>query len=586
MKNIFKLSAASLMQTMKTGTAMCLMLAAVFTTASCSDDNDEGGNTPREYTISAPAPANGDITITVDGQPATKAGRGETVTLTAAADPDYEFVQWVVTSGGVSLSPNAQATTVTFTMPAANVAVRAEFRAEGGGDPPQGQVLDLGDGSDEFEITEDMTLEYPNTYILKGFVYVTDGATLTIEPGVVIRGDKATTATLIIEPGADIMAEGTEELPIVFTSNQAKGQRKNGDWGGLIICGLAPHNLGTATIEGGPRTVHGGNNPADNSGVLSYVRIEFAGQLLDEAINNSEINGLTLGSVGSGTRIDHIQVSYSGDDSFEWFGGSANAKYLVAYSGIDDDFDTDNGFDGKIQYALSVRNPQIADQSASNGFESDNNSGSSDTPGNFTTCTFANVSLFGPVANPASYTEQGATLGISSGANMARFQAGLHLRRNTKLNIYNSVVAAFPIGVIIEGATTQASAIAGELAVKNCVMAGMVQDFQDAQYWTDGTIYNPTPGTFTSDYFNAPANANRKYETVAELGLSVTPGVASPLAFPTVGSPLLTGAAWTDAAVATGFDKVTYIGAFGPTETATDNWTSGWCNFDPQNTDY
>ena len=131
-----------------------------------------------------------------------------------------------------------------------------------------GEEFVLGDGSkDNFEITENTTLTYPNTYTLKGFVYVPDGVTLTIEPGVVIKGDKATQGTLIVERGGKIMAQGTADRPIVFTSSQAPGQRKPGDWGGIILLGKAPNNLGEQTIEGGVRSKHGGNDPADNSGV-------------------------------------------------------------------------------------------------------------------------------------------------------------------------------------------------------------------------------------------------------------------------------------------------------------------------------
>ena len=148
----------------------------------------------------------------------------------------------------------------------------------GGENPPQGETFELGDGSkDNFEIASDMTLTYPNVYTLKGFVYVPDGVTLTIEPGVVIKGDKATQGTLIIERGGKIMAQGTPERPIVFTSAQAPGSRKPGDWGGIILLGKAPNNLGEQTIDGGVRSKHGGNDPADNSGVLSYVRVEFPG---------------------------------------------------------------------------------------------------------------------------------------------------------------------------------------------------------------------------------------------------------------------------------------------------------------------
>ncbi|MDR0811677.1 MAG: hypothetical protein LBN23_05335 [Paludibacter sp.] len=450
--------------------------------------------------------------------------------------------------------------------------------------PVVGETLDLGDGSEAYEITSDLTLKYPNTYNLRGFVYVTAGATLTVEAGVLVKGEKSSKATLIVERGGKILAQGTKERPIVFTSAQKAGSRKPGDWGGIILLGNAPNNMGEQTIEGGVRSKHGGNNAADNSGVLSYVRIEFAGI---EYSTDNEINGITFGSVGSGTKIDHIQVSHSGDDSFEWFGGTANAKYLVAFRGWDDDFDTDNGFSGKIQFALGLRDPKTGDKSASNGFESDNNANGAATEP-FTAAVFANVSLFGAVANPATYTNEA---GINGSNTDARFQAGLHLRRNTKLSIFNSLIAAFPIGLIIEndkGSATQNNATASDLNVTNCVIAGTVKNFQDAQYWSGGTQFSPTDnGTFAGSYFTRNGGGNRSFTTLAELKLGANPLNLTALdVFPKTDSPLASGAAWTNAKVAAGFDKVTYIGAFSPTETAENNWTSGWTNFDPQNTEY
>jgi hypothetical protein len=453
-------------------------------------------------------------------------------------------------------------------------------------DTPKGETLDLGDGSDGYEIKENTILKYPNTYHLKGFVYVTDGVTLTVEPGVIIKGDKDSKGTLIVEKGGKLIAEGTKERPIVFTSAMAKGERKPGDWGGLILLGKAPNNAGEQTIEGGVRSKHGGTVATDNSGSLKYVRVEFAGI---EYSQDNEINGITFGSVGSGTQVDYVQVSYSGDDSFEWFGGTANAKHLIAFRGWDDDFDTDNGFSGKVQFALSVRDPKTGDKSASNSFESDNNSSGSDaTPR--TSAVFANVSLFGPVANPASYTNEAATSGSPSGG--ARFQAGLHLRRNTQLSIFNSLVAAFPIGLIIENdksSTTQAGATSGNLNVASCVIAGTVRAFQDKQYWTDNTVYSPnaTDTAFTPGYFRTTALGNRLYAAISDLKLSGNPlNLTSPLAFPQSDSPLASGATWTNSKVASGFEQVSYIGAFAPTATADNCWASGWTNFDPQNTDY
>ncbi|MDX5346676.1 MAG: T9SS C-terminal target domain-containing protein, partial [Hymenobacteraceae bacterium] len=244
-------------------------------------------------------------------------------------------------------------------------------------------------------ITSDMTLKADQKYLLKGFVYVVAPARLTIEPGTVIKGDKATKGSLVIERGAQIIAEGTAQKPIVFTSNQPKGQRQAGDWGGLIILGNARQNQpGSPAIEGGIDRLYGGSNDADNSGVLKYVRIEFPGIAFQP---DNEINGLTMGGVGSGTTIDYVQVSYSGDDAFEWFGGSVNAKHLIAYKPVDDLFDTDGGYNGNVQYAVGMSAPGTADVSKSNGFESDNDSkGTAAAPQ--TAAKFSNVSLYGPYA--------------------------------------------------------------------------------------------------------------------------------------------------------------------------------------------
>ncbi|NLI23278.1 MAG: hypothetical protein GX419_01045, partial [Bacteroidales bacterium] len=167
------------------------------------------------------------------------------------------------------------------------------------------------------DISANTTWTKNNVYLLDGWVYVIDGVTLTIEPGTVIRGSKANKGALIVEPGGKIIARGTKEQPIVFTSNEPAGSRSYGDWGGLVVCGRAKVNKANPQIEGGPRTVYGGNDDADSSGILSYIRIEFPGIAFQP---DKEINGLTLGGVGSKTQIDHIQVSYCGDDSYEWFG--------------------------------------------------------------------------------------------------------------------------------------------------------------------------------------------------------------------------------------------------------------------------
>ena len=152
---------------------------------------------------------------------------------------------------------------------------------------------ELGNGTQNFHLTGEVSLE-KGTYLLKGWVYVDDGAKLHIPAGTIIKGEKETMAALIIEPGGYCEMKGTAEEPIVMTSAQAPGQRRPGDWGGLIICGKGLNNQGTQQIEGGPTTIHGGNIKADNSGIYSYIRVEFAGYPFD---TDKEINGVTFGWV-------------------------------------------------------------------------------------------------------------------------------------------------------------------------------------------------------------------------------------------------------------------------------------------------
>lgn len=452
----------------------------------------------------------------------------------------------------------------------------------------------IGNGEQEFVFTGEQTLK-TGTYHLKGWVYIRDGAKLTIEEGTVIKGDKETKAALIVEPGGQLIAKGTAQKPIVFTSEKAKGERRPGDWGGLIICGKAKNNQGTQQIEGGPRTKHGGDNNADNSGVLSYVRVEFAGYPFQK---DKEINGITFGSVGSGTTVDHLQVSYSNDDSYEWFGGAVNCKYLVAYNGWDDEFDTDNGFCGKVQFCLSVRDPRIADVSQSNGFESDNcGDGAAVEP--YTTTTFSNVTFVGPrgrdgFTNDDSYIT-GGSYNPGNGSGLGKFQAAMQIRRNSRLSCFNSVAVGYPIGLILdnEKGNTQKAATDGLLKFQNVYFADMGVLGSDANklykdslvtgYNTEGKpVIDNTKVSFSSSFFRQQTG-NRSFDTAGELMLGGANTKVGVNYFPQAGSPLLGTAGFADAKLSSGFDKVNYIGAFAG---ESDNWMTGWTNFDPQNTDY
>ncbi len=449
----------------------------------------------------------------------------------------------------------------------------------------------IGNGDTQFVFTGKKTLK-KGTYSLKGWVYVADGAELTIEPGTVIKGDKQTMAALIIERGGKCFAEGTATSPIVFTSAQAKGQRKPGDWGGLIICGKAKNNAGEdVQIEGGPRSKHGGSNDADNSGIYRYIRVEFAGYPFD---TDKEINGITFGSVGNGTTVDHLQVSYSNDDSYEWFGGAVNCKYLVAYNGWDDEFDTDNGFSGHVQFCLSIRDPRIADTSQSNGFESDNNSTGSDVSP-YTNAIFSNVTFIGPMTakniaagfqNESSYITGGSVY-PDNGSKLGKFQAAMQIRRSSKLNCYNSVAVGYPIGLIIDGekGSTVNYAKNGDLHLKNLIFAGMgVLGSDNNKYYKDElydkatNTYDATKVSYSHTFFLSEGNK----EMTEDALLLTDPKSTGQNYAPGAGSPLLSGGSF-DGVTSSYLDKTTtYIGAL----KANDTWLDGWTNFDPQNTDY
>ena len=255
-------------------------------------------------------------------------------------------------------------------------------------------------------ITSNTVWSKDTVYLLSGLVYVMNNSTLTIPAGTVIRGnDAVANSSLVITKGSKLYAVGTVSEPIVFTSNKAAGSRNPGDWGGVILLGKAPINVsgGSNNIEGivaTDTTSYGGTDPNDNSGTLKYVRVEFAGYVFQP---NKEINGITFGGVGRCTTIDYVQVSYSNDDAFEWFGGTVNCSHLISYRWVDDEFDTDNGFSGCVQFCLGVRDPQIGDAtwnvsggSTSEGFESDNDAaGSANTPK--TSAIFSNITFVGPL---------------------------------------------------------------------------------------------------------------------------------------------------------------------------------------------
>lgn len=323
-------------------------------------------------------------------------------------------------------------------------------------------------------ITASRTLYRDTLYTLRGFIQVTNGATLTIQDGTVIQGDFATVgSSLFITRGARIEANGTASAPIVFTSSRPVGQRQAGDWGGLILIGngiinrAAPVVLeGTGTgIDNPTQEYSGGTNNADNSGTLRYVRVEFAGYA---TAADQELNSITLAAVGSGTTMEYVQSLYGLDDSFEFFGGAVDGKYLVSYEAGDDHFDMSEGYVGRLQYLIAFQSAKVVVRpgagNASNdpqGIENDGCNGAGCATGQnsvpYTTPVVANFTLVG--------TGAGTDFDATSGG------YGAVLRRGTGGYYVNGLLARYPKGAIgLRDATTQTRITDGVFDMRNVLV--------------------------------------------------------------------------------------------------------------------
>lgn len=555
-----------------------LLLATGLTVAISSCKNDDAP-TPDPLSITSISP--------------TQAPLGSTVVITGTSFNSTPASNTVVFSGNaVAQVTGASTTSLTVVVPA--TAQNGAISVTSGGTTVQTpssanftisnrEVITLANS-----ITANQTLTANRIYQLKGYVYLRNNAVLTIEAGTIIRGFNASQdpenanhpGTLIITRGARIEAKGTATAPIVFTSSQAVGSRKYGDWGGVVLIGRAPVNRGSAVFfEGGIEGTFDSNLTvsADNSGTLQYVRIEFPGVALSTAAN-SEINGLTCYQVGSGTTIDHVQVSYSGDDAFEWFGGTVNAKYLVAHRTLDDDFDTDYGYTGKAQFGVALRDPNAADISGVEAFESDNFDPGVPQPAGLpqTAPIFANFSAF--AFNPGL-----PSIAVTPGGNGGAYRAAMHLRRNTRISIYNSVFTGFPEGLRLEGTTagTLANVNDGSLELQGIV-------FGNSEIPGSTTVVRGIGDITTAAaqaYFNTASRKNQIIGTdIASLLLNAQNfNLTAPNFLPQSGSPLLdaTKAATGGKIADSFFTAAPYRGAFN-----TENWLAGWTNFDPQNTNY
>ena len=314
-------------------------------------------------------------------------------------------------------------------------------------------VNNPGDGGEDTyvldsDITENVTLETGKTYTLNGGVHVKSGATLTIQPGVTIVAQHDETVDyILIEQGAKIDAQGTAAQPIVMTSEK----KEAGAWGGLHICGYAHTNNGSEKSEIG-NAPYGGNNDADNSGTLKYIRLEYTGYAFDE---EHEANGVSFYGVGNGTTVEHLQAYQGSDDGFEFFGGSVNVKYMVVTSCSDDSFDWTEGWNGKAQFLVAYQEGESSLGYACDCLMECDNNGTNNAAT--------------PVAHP---TIANATL-IGNGGDAQ----GVRLRAGTQVELYNTIITGKGKPLTVETNETENAlkdgtskleyvAISGELSSK------------------------------------------------------------------------------------------------------------------------
>jgi hypothetical protein len=400
------------------------------------------------------------------------------------------------------------------------------------------------------QIANSTTWTADKRYVLHDFVGVVAPATLTIQPGTVIYGGD-TRATLFIQRGAKIIADGTARRPIIFSSPQKTGDRAQRDWGSLVILGAAPINevSGQAFFEGLPaetRFQYGGTDPHDSSGIVRYVRLEFGGFPIEV---NQEINGLSNAGVGDGTVEEYIEVLHNKDDCFEEFGGTVNMKHLLGVACADDGLDFDLGYSGKVQFVALIHRP-VNDESDSNVLtESDNH------PTNFTLTptTLAHVYNVTGYRPPTTIGHYGAVL-----------------RRGTGYDMHNAIsIGSLKAPVTIRDDASFNNVGPGKLVWNHSILFG---DFSNAAF-PDATNDRPDA---TRTFLFTTMDLNRNVDPLLAAGAPTLLRTLMPDLSPLPGSPALDAAFVGHPPDDGFFEQVDFIGAVG----AGDNWVlSGWANF-------
>lgn len=414
-------------------------------------------------------------------------------------------------------------------------------------------------------ITTNTTLDASKNYFLKGQVYVKNNAVLTIPAGITILAQvnsaRSNKSVLVITRGAKLNINGTADMPVVFTS--AAATKAPGDWGGVIILGNAPTNVGTGYAAGLPYTAdtqYGGNNAADNSGSITYLRLEYTGGINPPAEDEwavDKVSGLVFESVGSGTKVDNVMVKYSNDDSFQFVGGTVNATHLISYNCGDDDFDFDLGYQGNLQFIIGYRTKASSQALRANGFESYNDSVPTlNAP--LTRPVVSNMTIIGPQGIDATKTN---------------INQGVYMRKGTRLAIRNSIVAEYSEGGFMVCPRTRPVILADNDAEfrSNLVHADTLARTFCWDQDVKGVFADPVLTVFLTNTVNKDsvisADADLKLKAMYNNG-------GAPDLTPTAGSPALYGTDFTGVDFSNPFfAQVNYRGAIGATNwAAQSNW--------------
>ncbi|HEY0930428.1 MAG TPA: hypothetical protein VGE27_10965 [Gemmatimonas sp.] len=559
-----------------------------------------GGSTAVTVTYTAAAPTTGTLTVNVTGLPA---GVNGAVTITgpnnynqartATSTATVPTGSYTVTAAAVT--NNNVRYTGTVTGSPANVTAGGTTTASVAYAVAANPSVTLS-GS----IAANRTLTADTNYVLRGFVYVNSGATLTVNAGTKIVGDTtALGSALFVLRGARIVANGTEAAPIVMTSQRSAGNRSPGDWGGLIIVGNARNNrTGNIIVEGSDGSVvganpagvvyTGGTNDADNSGTLRYVRVEFAGYA---TLPDAELNSFTFAAVGSGTTFEYLQSVAGLDDSFEWFGGTVDGKYLISYESGDDHFDTSEGYRGRNQFLIAYQSTYITPRAGAGavsadpqGFEVDGcNGGGCTAPAGGNAQSSGQADGLWNMNVMANYTLIGVGGTQTTPANGG---VGVVLRRGTGGYYINGVIARWPRQAIsMRDSTTNNRFLVDSLIFKSNYLA-------ENGSQNGGVVFDPTGTNFGQESaFTGRGQTNEVAAaavTAASLFTSLPAGSATTTGAnfdwtPAASSPIATGGLSTFAAdpriaarAGTFITPTTYRGAAAPSGA---KWWANWTSY-------